>query len=1835
MHRHRTVILAGLALAFWGASIGSRAVTAAPATTPAAASAPVAAPPPASPPAAAATDFDGRLRDVEAAAADTDFAKAVRLCQAMIADFKTGDQVKTLGETLHRLTDGRKAAAKLAFAVQKLGASDVQARQAGAQVLEDEGDLGGLFLRHAFRTKEEPIAREAGRILAKLGDTSSIPLFLDKLKADPRSPLAEVASQGLVFMAQTMDKSVVASCFGLVQSDKGFVMARVVDVLEAVFLRECKRDEKAFNEAAGHPDASNVLRDYFSAALLSTNPAVVAWACERVRDMLPMRDGFRARYYPNTEFKGVSVDRMESAVRLDLDRSLLTGGRSNDISVRWTSDVLVRQAGDHTVGLQAYLSSSVRMWVDDRLVLELTPPGVPAADAPVTLEPGWHKLRIDYVKQTGGINAGDIGFSWAGPKIEGAQGAQVPQSPAAAFMHGPWPEEVAAMAKAATDLGAKDYPAVKAARQRLAAAASLGRVFLLNASGKQAGAARRQATDGLCDQVRQIESRRFPALYNLALAAEAEPVNPCVAILCSALWQNCNSDPEQFNTLVGAPDGYAKLKAHVEAALISNDKAVVARACRDGSPFAPALPGLYARYFADPNFSQLTTERLDAQIEVGKPQYPVPPDRQGRVSIEWSGWLVVDKTTTNTFGPDARGQSAGFSVDGIGVGGNTAMRLAAGRHACRVEFYQGDTNAESSIRFYWDVPVAGRRLVGPFNCAPWDSRLDALGRSAADLASGDTTRIRTAREVLRDSAGVGLVYLRNAIRYGAAPEASAAAIFLGGTRDKDAPPVLLARLKEEKDAAAIVALTDALGALAGVIDPKAFPGLYKDALADGAGEMNPYASILCAALWRVCGSDATKFGALVGDAEGYAKLETHVKAALASKDQAAATRACRNGYPLAPLMPGLRGRYYNDTNFVDLAKERLDAQINVANRQFPLPTNRQDNISAEWSGFLVIDKPGVYAFAPDARSWAAFFVGELPVSGNKMTLTSGVYTIRGSFVQNQPGGDSLVSLGWSGPGFPAQPLAGALRCVPWDGKLAELVKAVTDLASPKVLAARAARTALTEAGDVGLAYARNAVRHGAAPEASAAATFLGGTRDKDAPPVLLARLKEEKDAAAIVALTDALGALAGVIAPKVFPELYKAGLADGAAEMNPYVTILCSALWRVCSNAPAAFGQLVGDPAAHARLESHVKAALGSKDGAAVARACRNGYPLAPLLPGLRGRYFDDPEFLKLAQERLDGRLEVGNRQFPLPTNRQDNISVEWSGVFSVAQAGDFTFFASAENYAGVYVDERLVNPGNWAQPAKVTLAPGLHTFRTLFVQNQPGRPSSVSVSWEGPGVVRQAVAAGTFQYPPWDGKLAELGKAVADLATADPAKVGGAREALANAGEVGRVYLRNAVRDATAPVATAAATLLTEYRDKPAVAVMAAQFAIEKDAGFSAALLDNLCEMAGAIDSKALTDVYRTALAQDAAAMNPQVRILCAALVAFGSSPEAFNKLVNDSNGYASLQKHVQAALASASPETVRAACRYGAPFAPALPGFLGRYYRGQDFRDLALEKLDPQINVPNRQFPYADGRQDNISARWTGLLRIEKPGDYTFIVNAYGGANVWVDDQHVAASAGWGEQKKDAVKLSPGVHKVRVDMWQASGNNQVQLQWVPPGGARVWIPASLLMSAPSDATLTQVEKAVTGLSSAKPEEVGAAAEALTRHGALSLFFLRRAVRSAPLAGVGLYVPPMVAMNDLSLTNLVQELRKTQPPVAATINLALESLAAKPDRRYAPWFYAVMKADGALEFPVSGKFLSKALQEVCGNNEGRFNSEFAGGDAQGAASLKAYLGKLPKEHKP
>jgi hypothetical protein len=620
-------------------------------------------------------------------------------------------------------------------------------------------------------------------------------------------------------------------------------------------------------------------------------------------------------------------------------------------------------------------------------------------------------------------------------------------------------------------------------------------------------------------------------------------------------------------------------------------------------------------------------------------------------------------------------------------------------------------------------------------------------------------------------------------------------------------------------------------------------------------------------------------------------------------------------------------------------------------------------------------------------------------------------------------------------------------------------------------------------------------------------------------------------------------------------------------------------------------------------------------------------------MPGLRGRYYDDPEFFKLALERLDGRVEVGNRQFPLATNRQDNISAEWIGSLRVVQAGEYSFWAGGQTYVGIYVDGKLVNTNNWAQEAKVTLAVGMHPVRITFLQNQPGGNSSASVYWQGTGIVRQVLSSDVLRCAPWDGKLMELDKAMTALTATERAQASAARTVLAGAGEVGRAYLRNAIVNAPAGMAAATASLLAEWGDTNAPPMLLARLKVDKDAAMKDSLTDALCDLAGGIKPDIFPELYRTAFAPDAGAMNPYVSILCAALLARQGDAEAFSTLVKDAQGHQALTRHVQAALASTSDETVRLACLRGAPIAPVMQGLRGRYCAGQAFINPVLETVDPQVNVNNRAFQFPDKRQDDISVRWTGFLDIAVPGSYTFIVNGHSGANVWVDDQLVAQSLAWAENKKDAVKLAKGCHKLRVDFWQSSGSSQVQLSWIPPSGTREVIPAAVLKTAPAASFLAQIEKIVAGLPAAKPEELVAASALLRTYGDVSGFYLDRALRRANPEAIAPVVTMLVEMRDVSLAGKIREMRKTSAPLASKIDACLADLAGKGAPSQATWFYAVLKADADNAFPMCGPMLSKVMQETCKNNGNAFNALV--GDPQGQATLKAYLDKLPKPEIP
>ena len=106
--------------------------------------------------------------------------------------------------------------------------------------------------------------------------------------------------------------------------------------------------------------------------------------------------------------------------------------------------------------------------------------------------------------------------------------------------------------------------------------------------------------------------------------------------------------------------------------------------------------------------------------------------------------------------------------------------------------------------------------------------------------------------------------------------------------------------------------------------------------------------------------------------------------------------------------------------------------------------------------------------------------------------------------------------------------------------------------------------------------------------------------------------------------------------------------------------------------------------------------------------------------------------------------------------------------------------------------------------------------------------------------------------------------------------------------------------------------------------------------------------------------------------------------------------------------------------------------------------------------------------QWRLAGPFTDHWSARWTGTLRIEKEGDYTFFYTTDDGARMWIDDQQIVDD--WvprsGLTSEAKVNLTAGEHAVRVEFFEQGGSAQAHLEWAGPDIERQVVPAAAVSS-------------------------------------------------------------------------------------------------------------------------------------------------------------------------
>jgi hypothetical protein len=187
------------------------------------------------------------------------------------------------------------------------------------------------------------------------------------------------------------------------------------------------------------------------------------------------------------------------------------------------------------------------------------------------------------------------------------------------------------------------------------------------------------------------------------------------------------------------------------------------------------------------------------------------------------------------------------------------------------------------------------------------------------------------------------------------------------------------------------------------------------------------ADLLVAVFSEVAQRQSERFDEKLGRAGAYETLRTFAGDAMVASDERAVQWGRAHTDALQLYLIGLHGRYYHGTGFDELVFERLDGEINRPGLEYnAFPSGRDTNISARWSGFILVPTAGEYTFYGVSDDGQRLWVNEEQVIDNwqmqsptehsgKITLEAGLVPIRLEW--NQGGGGAHLVLSWEGPGF--------------------------------------------------------------------------------------------------------------------------------------------------------------------------------------------------------------------------------------------------------------------------------------------------------------------------------------------------------------------------------------------------------------------------------------------------------------------------------------------------------------------------------------------------------------------------------------------------------------------------------------------------------------------------------------------------------------------------------------------------------------------------------------------------------------------------------------------------
>jgi hypothetical protein len=109
----------------------------------------------------------------------------------------------------------------------------------------------------------------------------------------------------------------------------------------------------------------------------------------------------------------------------------------------------------------------------------------------------------------------------------------------------------------------------------------------------------------------------------------------------------------------------------------------------------------------------------------------------------------------------------------------------------------------------------------------------------------------------------------------------------------------------------------------------------------------------------------------------------------------------------------------------------------------------------------------------------------------------------------------------------------------------------------------------------------------------------------------------------------------------------------------------------------------------------------------------------------------------------------------------------------------------------------------------------------------------------------------------------------------------------------------------------------------------------------------------------------------------------------------------------------------------------------------------------DPAVVRVEREITLDAVTANTTSFPQEEFSVEWSGWLRIDRDGEYTFATRSDDGSTIEIDGRVVVDNGGvHGPTTRTAtVALSPGLHQIRLRFQQATGGYEFHASWTPPG--------------------------------------------------------------------------------------------------------------------------------------------------------------------------------------